>query len=64
MSKSHTGSGILQEILESYMFNVDDVESATRFFSDSNLLGKSSFQLHTEGFFETDLLSLLNVLRK
>lgn len=43
MSKGQTGSGFLQEGLESYVFNVDDVESATRFFSDSNLLGKSSF---------------------
>ncbi|KAJ0770011.1 putative protein kinase RLK-Pelle-LRR-IV family [Helianthus annuus] len=49
MSKSHTGSGILKEILESYMFNVDDVESATRFFSDSNLLGKSSFSATYRG---------------
>ncbi|XP_076910439.1 calcium/calmodulin-regulated receptor-like kinase 1 [Bidens hawaiensis] len=49
MSKSHTGSGLLQEILESYVFNVDDVESATRFFSDSNLLGKSSFSATYRG---------------
>ncbi|KAD4178092.1 hypothetical protein E3N88_26683 [Mikania micrantha] len=49
MSKSHTGSGFLQEMLESYVFNVDDVESATRFLSDSNLLGKSSFSATYRG---------------
>nr|XP_043627971.1 LRR receptor-like serine/threonine-protein kinase GSO2 [Erigeron canadensis] len=49
MSKSQTGSGFLQEVLESFMFNVDDVESATRFFSDSNLLGKSSFSATYKG---------------
>lgn len=49
MSKGQTGSGLLQEVLESYVFNVDDVESATRFFSDSNLLGKSSFSATYRG---------------
>ncbi|KAI3756835.1 hypothetical protein L1987_56658 [Smallanthus sonchifolius] len=49
MSKNQSGSGLLQEILESYVFNVDDVESATRFFSDSNLLGKSSFSATYRG---------------
>ncbi|XP_023772985.1 somatic embryogenesis receptor kinase 4 [Lactuca sativa] len=49
MSKSQTGSGVLSEVLESYVFNVDDVESATRFFSDSNLLGKSSFSATYRG---------------
>ncbi|XP_071688720.1 protein NSP-INTERACTING KINASE 2-like [Rutidosis leptorrhynchoides] len=49
MSKSQTGSGLLQEVLESYVFNVDDVESATRFFSDSNLLGRSSFSATYRG---------------
>ncbi|GJX91737.1 somatic embryogenesis receptor kinase 4-like protein [Tanacetum coccineum] len=49
MSKSQTGSGFLQEVLESYVFNVDDVESATQFFSDSNLLGKSNFSATYRG---------------
>ena len=49
MSKSQTGSGFLQEVLESYVFNVDDVESATQFFSDSNLLGKNNFSATYRG---------------
>ncbi|KAI3829182.1 hypothetical protein L1987_03299 [Smallanthus sonchifolius] len=49
MSKGQTRSGFLQEIPESYVFNVDDVESATQFFSDSNLLGKSSFSATYRG---------------
>ncbi|KAK1418750.1 hypothetical protein QVD17_27896 [Tagetes erecta] len=49
MSKGQTGSGFLQEVLERYVFNVDDVESATRFFSDSNLLAKGSFSATYRG---------------
>ncbi|KAI7755449.1 hypothetical protein M8C21_015914, partial [Ambrosia artemisiifolia] len=49
MSNGQTGTGFLQDIPESYVFNVDDVESATRVFSDSNLLGKSSFSATYRG---------------
>ncbi|KAI7737913.1 hypothetical protein M8C21_027379 [Ambrosia artemisiifolia] len=64
MSKSHTGSGFLQEILESYMFNVDDVESATRFFSDSNLLGKSSFSATYRGILRDGSLVAIKRIAK
>ncbi|KAJ9556504.1 hypothetical protein OSB04_011118 [Centaurea solstitialis] len=49
MSRGQTGGGFLPEVLESYVFNVDDVESATRFFSDSNLVSKSSFSATYRG---------------
>ncbi|KAJ0478888.1 putative protein kinase RLK-Pelle-LRR-IV family [Helianthus annuus] len=49
MSNGQTGSGFLQDIPESYVFNVDDVESATRVFSDSYLLGKGSFSATYRG---------------
>ena len=36
-------SGYSQEVLEGFLFNLEDVERATHCFSDVNLLGKSNF---------------------
>ncbi|KAK7293276.1 hypothetical protein RJT34_16139 [Clitoria ternatea] len=36
-------SGYSQEVLESFMFNLEEVERATHCFSELNLLGKSNF---------------------
>nr|XP_023885567.1 MDIS1-interacting receptor like kinase 2 [Quercus suber] len=36
-------SGFSQEVLESFMFNLEDVERATQCFSEVNLLGKGNF---------------------
>lgn len=43
------GDGFSQEFFESFMFNVDDVESATQYFSEANLLGKSGFSATYKG---------------
>ncbi|KAJ6335001.1 hypothetical protein OIU78_011771 [Salix suchowensis] len=42
-------SGLSQEILESFMFNLEEVERATQCFSEVNLLGKSSFSATYKG---------------
>ncbi|KAI8545330.1 hypothetical protein RHMOL_Rhmol07G0032200 [Rhododendron molle] len=49
MAKGWNGSGFSQEVLESFMFNLEDVESATQYFSEVNLLGKSSFSAIYKG---------------
>ncbi|KAL6498782.1 hypothetical protein OROGR_028329 [Orobanche gracilis] len=49
LSKRKVANTFSQEILESYMFNLDEVESATRYFSEMNLLGKSNFSATYEG---------------
>lgn len=49
MAKGWNGSGFSQEVLESYMLNLEDVESATQYFSEVNLLGKSSFSAIYKG---------------
>ncbi|KAI8025080.1 Protein NSP-INTERACTING KINASE 2 [Camellia lanceoleosa] len=41
--------GFSQEVFESFMFNLEDVESATQYFSEVNLLGKSSFSAIYKG---------------
>ncbi|XP_059633975.1 leucine-rich repeat receptor-like serine/threonine-protein kinase At1g17230 [Cornus florida] len=49
MAKGRSGDGFSQEVFESFMFNVEDVESATQYFSEVNLLGKSSFSAIYKG---------------
>uniref|UniRef100_A0A5B7AQ14 Protein kinase domain-containing protein n=1 Tax=Davidia involucrata TaxID=16924 RepID=A0A5B7AQ14_DAVIN len=49
MAKGRSGSGFSQEVFESFMFNVEDVESATQYFSEVNLLGRSSFSAIYKG---------------
>ncbi|XP_042968384.1 LRR receptor-like serine/threonine-protein kinase RGI5 [Carya illinoinensis] len=42
-------SGFSKEVLESFMFNLEDVERATQCFSKVNLLGKSNFSAMYKG---------------
>lgn len=49
LGKRQDVSSFSQEVLESYMFNLDEVESATQYFSETNLLGKSSFSAVYKG---------------
>ncbi|KAL6322579.1 hypothetical protein AAG906_009891 [Vitis piasezkii] len=44
-----SGNGFSQEVPGSFMFNLEDVESATQYFSDLNLLGKSNFSAIYKG---------------
>ncbi|KAK6936342.1 Leucine-rich repeat-containing N-terminal, plant-type [Dillenia turbinata] len=41
--------GLSQELFQSYRFNMEEVESATQYFSDANLLGKSNFSAIFKG---------------
>ncbi|KAK3435076.1 hypothetical protein EUGRSUZ_D02458 [Eucalyptus grandis] len=43
------GTGFSQEVFESFMFNLEDVERATHCFSETNLLGKSNFSATYKG---------------
>ncbi|KAL3516992.1 hypothetical protein ACH5RR_023894 [Cinchona calisaya] len=49
LARGQIGNGFSQEVLESFMFNLDEVESATQYFSETNLLGKSSFSAIYKG---------------
>lgn len=49
LSRGQIGNVFSQEVFESFMFNLDEVESATQYFSDMNLLGKSSFSAIYKG---------------
>ncbi|XP_073061306.1 proline-rich receptor-like protein kinase PERK9 [Primulina eburnea] len=49
LAKREDGNSFSQEVIESYMFTLDAVESATQYFSETNLLGKSSFSAIYKG---------------
>jgi hypothetical protein len=42
-------SGFLQEAFQSFRFNLEEVETATQYFSEMNLLGKSNFSATYKG---------------
>ncbi|GFZ06959.1 leucine-rich repeat protein kinase family protein [Actinidia rufa] len=46
---SHDGIGASYEFPPGFKFNLEDVESATQYFSDGNLLGKSNFSAVYKG---------------
>lgn len=41
--------GVSQEVLQSFRFNLEEVESATQYFAQKNLLGKSGFSAIHKG---------------
>ncbi|XP_010934669.1 uncharacterized protein [Elaeis guineensis] len=43
------GVGLSQEVSQSFRFNLEEVECATQYFSDVNLLGKSNFAASFKG---------------
>ncbi|RXI01127.1 hypothetical protein DVH24_001361 [Malus domestica] len=43
LADGRNGIGLSQEYLNKYWFNMEDVESATQYFSEVNLLGRSKF---------------------
>ncbi|XP_052491305.1 probable leucine-rich repeat receptor-like protein kinase At5g63930 isoform X2 [Gossypium raimondii] len=49
LDKGRSGNGFSQEVFESFMFNLEEVERATQCFSETNLLGKSNFSTIYKG---------------
>ncbi|XP_027351244.1 protein NSP-INTERACTING KINASE 2 [Abrus precatorius] len=53
-----------QEILESFMFNLEEVESATHCFSDQNLMGKSKFAAVYRGILRDGSVVIIKCIAK
>ncbi|XP_072966397.1 probable receptor-like serine/threonine-protein kinase At4g34500 [Typha angustifolia] len=49
LSDGRSGVGFSQEVSQSFRFNLEEVECATQYFSDVNLLGKSNFAATYKG---------------
>lgn len=43
LADGRTGNGMSQDFLQNFRFNLEEVESATQYFSEVNLLGRSNF---------------------
>ncbi|TKY66337.1 LRR receptor serine/threonine-protein kinase [Spatholobus suberectus] len=57
-------SGYSQEVLESYMFNLEEVERATHSFSEVNLLGRSNFSSVYRGMLRDGSVVVIKCIAK
>ncbi|EPS73352.1 hypothetical protein M569_01401, partial [Genlisea aurea] len=64
LAKREEISTLSQEILESYMFNLDEIESATQYFSGANILGKGSFSAIYKGCLRDGSLVAIKCISK
>ncbi|KAM1175239.1 hypothetical protein ACFX19_028263 [Malus domestica] len=58
------GSGYSQEVLESFMINLEEVERATQSFSEVNLLRKSNFSAIYKGILRDGSVVAINCISK
>ncbi|XP_061346947.1 probable leucine-rich repeat receptor-like serine/threonine-protein kinase At3g14840 [Gastrolobium bilobum] len=58
------GTGYSQEMLESFMFNLEEVERATQCFSELNLLGKSNFSAIYRGILRDGSIVVIKCIAK
>lgn len=64
LAKGPSGSGFSQEMFDSFMVNVDEIESATQYFSEVNLLGKSSFSTIYKGMMRDGSIVAIKCIAK
>ncbi|KAJ4727134.1 Receptor-like kinase [Melia azedarach] len=64
LAKGQTGNGFSQEFLESFMFNLEEVERATQCFSEINLLGKSNFSAIYRGILRDGSVVVIKCIAK
>ncbi|XVF33509.1 hypothetical protein REPUB_Repub17cG0174700 [Reevesia pubescens] len=64
LDKGRSGNGFSQEVFESFMFNLEEVERATQCFSEVNLLGKSNFSAIYKGFLRDGSVVVVKCIAK
>ncbi|KAJ0054250.1 hypothetical protein Pint_00235 [Pistacia integerrima] len=64
LAKGQSGNGFSQEVLESFMYNLEDVERATQCFSEMNLLGKSNFSAVYKGILRDGSVVVVKCIAK
>ncbi|KAL5728086.1 hypothetical protein ACHQM5_001209 [Ranunculus cassubicifolius] len=64
LADGRSGNGFSQEVLQSFRFNLEEVESATQYFSDINLLGKSNFSAIYKGILRDGSLVAIKSINK
>ncbi|XVE74020.1 hypothetical protein DITRI_Ditri11bG0165400 [Diplodiscus trichospermus] len=64
LDKGRSRNGFSQEVFESFMFNLEEVERATQCFSEVNLLGKSNFSAIYKGFLRDGSVVVVKCIAK
>ncbi|XVE76960.1 hypothetical protein DITRI_Ditri13aG0022800 [Diplodiscus trichospermus] len=64
LGKPRSGNWFSQEVFESFMFNLEEVERATQSFSEVNLLGKSNFSAIYKGFLRDGSVVVVKCIAK
>ncbi|XP_044501281.1 LRR receptor kinase BAK1-like isoform X2 [Mangifera indica] len=64
LAKGQSGDVFSQEVLESFMYNLEDVERATQCFSEMNLLGKSNFSSIYKGIWRDGSVVVVKCIAK
>ncbi|KAL5796363.1 hypothetical protein ACOSQ2_001183 [Xanthoceras sorbifolium] len=64
LAKGQSGNGFSQEVLESFMFNLEEVERATQCFSEMNLLGRSNFSAIYKGILRDGSIVAIKCIAK
>ncbi|XWS32338.1 hypothetical protein CRYUN_Cryun23aG0151000 [Craigia yunnanensis] len=64
LDKGRSVNGFSQEVFESFMFNLEEVERATQCFSEVNLLGKSNFSAIYKGFLRDGSVVVVKCIAK
>ncbi|MQL96069.1 hypothetical protein Taro_028740 [Colocasia esculenta] len=64
LADGRSGVGFSQEVSQSFRFNLEEVESATQYFSEVNLLGKSSFAATYKGILRDGSVVVVKSINK
>lgn len=64
LADGRSGGGFSQEVLQGFRFNLEEVESATQYFSEVNLLGKSNFAAIYRGILRDGSLVAVKSINK
>lgn len=64
LAKGQIGIGFSQEVLESFIFNLEEVERATQCFSETNLLGRSNFSSVYKGLLRDGTVVAIKCIAK
>lgn len=64
LTKGQNWNEVSQEVLKGFMFNLEDVESATQHFSEVNLLGKGSFSSIYKGILRDGSVVVVKCIAK
>lgn len=64
LADGRSGVGFSQEVSQSFRFNLEEVECATQYFSDVNLLGKSNFAATYKGILRDGTMVAVKSINK